>query len=226
MKHADIYKTARKLIDERELAEENLDTAHDLLVELVEKDATCDWAFGLLSEIYYWSGEYADSEDKLFNFEYGVDYGKKGVAANENSLEANFWLAVNYGNFGTEKGIMKSLELIKPIKTHCEKVLELDESYFYGGPWRVLGRLYNKAPGFPFSVGDNKKAIECLQKALEFGPNFYLNHIFIAETYLSASDKSKAKEHLDWIANAPLNKNHEREDEGYKREAEGLMKRL
>jgi tetratricopeptide (TPR) repeat protein len=226
MKHEDIFKTARKLIDERELIEENLDTAHDLLVDLVETDSTCDRAFGLLSEIYYWSGESAVDGDKLFNFEYGVDYGKKGVAANENSLEANFWLAVNYGNYGTEKGIMKSLELIKPIKAHCERVIEIDESYFYGGPWRVLGRLYNKAPGFPFSVGDNKKAIECLQKALEFGPNFYLNHIFIAEAYLSGSDKTKAKEHLDWIINAPLNKNHEREDEGYKREAEAILAKL
>jgi tetratricopeptide (TPR) repeat protein len=226
MKHDDIFKTARKLIDERELAEENLDTAHDMLVELTEKDATCDWAFGLLSEIYYWSGEYADANEKLFNFEYGVDYGKKGVEANESSLEANFWLAVNYGNFGTEKGIMKSLELIKPIKFHCERVIELDESYFYGGAWRVLGRLYNKAPGFPFSIGDNKKAISCMEKALEFGPKFYLNHIFIAEAYISGSNKTKAKEHLDWIINAPLNKNHEREDANYKKDAEVMLKKL
>jgi tetratricopeptide (TPR) repeat protein len=226
MKHEDIFKKARKLINERELDEANLDTAFDLLEELTEKDTACDWAYGLISEIYYWTGEYAAAEDKLFNFEHGVQYGEKGVAANENSLEANFWLAVNYGSFGTEKGIMKSLELIKPIKTCVERAMKIEEGYFYGGPWRVLGRLYHKAPGFPFSIGDSKKALECLEKALGFGPKFYLNHLFIAELYQSLRNKDKAKEHLEWIIEAPLNKNHEREDEGYKKDAKALLEKL
>jgi tetratricopeptide (TPR) repeat protein len=226
MKHKTIFSKARKLINERELVATNLDTAHDALVELVEKDPECDWAYGLLSEIYYWSGEYADPEDKMDYFEQGVDYGEMGVKANEKSLEANFWLAVNYGSFGTEKGIMKSLELVDPIRTCIERAIEVDESYFYGGPWRVLGRLYHKAPGWPFSIGNNKKAIECLEKALEFGPKFYLNHLFLAEAYLSNWDKQKAKEHLEWIVEAPLSKNHEREDKGYKNDAKALMKKL
>lgn len=226
MKHESVFKKVRKLINERELAEANLDTAYDLLEALIEKDPACDWAYGLISEIYYWTGEYAGAEDKLFNFEEGVNWGEKGVDINEASLEANFWLAVNYGSFGTEKGIMKSLELIKPIKACVERVLEIDEGYFYGGPWRVLGRMYHKAPGFPFSIGDSKKALECLEKALECGPKFYLNHLFLAELYQSLRKKDKAREHLEWIINAPLNKNHEREDEGYKRDAEALLRRL
>ncbi|HRH40984.1 MAG TPA: TRAP transporter TatT component family protein [Pyrinomonadaceae bacterium] len=226
MKHEKIFKEARKLINERELDEAHLDTAFDLLEGVIEKDPNCDWAYGLISEIYYWTGEFADPDDKLFNFEQGVEYGEKGVEINEDSLEANFWLAVNYGSFGTEKGIMKSLELIKPIKTCIERVLEIDESYFYGGPWRVLGRLYHKAPGFPFSVGDSKKALECLEKAVEFGPKFYLNHLFIAELYQSLRNKDKAREHLEWVINAPLNKNHEIEDAGYKKDAEAMLKKL
>lgn len=226
MKHQSLFENVRKLINERELNEEHLDTAHDALVELLEEDSKCGWGYGLLSEIYYWTGEYAEAEDKLFNYERGVDYGEKGVEAEENSLEANFWLAVNYGSFGTEKGIMKSLELIKPIKNHAEKALDIEESYFYGGPWRVLGRLYHKAPGFPFSLGDTKKAISCLEKALEFGPKFYLNHLFIAEAFLSLSDKRTARQHLEWILEAPLNKNHEKEDESYKKDATILMKKL
>jgi hypothetical protein len=52
MKHKAVFEKARKLIDQRELGENNLDTAHDLLFELIEKDPQCDWALGLLSEIY------------------------------------------------------------------------------------------------------------------------------------------------------------------------------
>lgn len=226
MKHEEIYGKVRTLIDERELDEENLDLAHDELTELIEEDENCGWAYGLLSEIYYWSGEYAESDDKLFYYDKGVEYGEQGVEEEEDSLEANFWLSVNWGSYGNEKGIMKSLSLITPIKETSEKCIELDESYFYGGPWRVLGRLYNKAPGFPISIGNNKKSLECFEKALEYGPNFYLNHLFIAELYISDRKKDKAREHLEWVINAPLNKNHENEDEGYKEDARILLETL
>jgi tetratricopeptide (TPR) repeat protein len=226
MKHKKIYKQVRKLIDERELDEDNMETAHEDLIEIIEEDETCGWAYGLLSEIYYWMGETADAEDKLFYYDKGVEYGEQGIEAEEDSLEANFWLAVNYGSYGNEKGIMKSLSLISPIKDLSEKCIEIDESYFYGGPWRVLGRLYNKAPGFPISIGNNKKSLECFEKALEFGPKFYLNHLFIAELYISDRKKDKAREHLEWILEAELNENHEIEDELYKRDAENLLKNL
>lgn len=227
MEHENIFQKVRKLIDERELDDANLETARDELFELVENDSECAWAYGLLSEINYWFGEYADDgADKLAFFEEGVECGKTGTEIDADSVEANFWLAVNYGAFGQEKGIMQSLALINPIKELAEKTIELDETYFYGGAWRVLGRLYHKAPGFPFSIGSTKKAIECLEKAVAIGPKFYLNRLFLAEAYISNRDKSKAREHLEWICNAPLNKNHEFEDERDKREAETLLKNL
>lgn len=226
MKHEKTFKKVRKLIDERELDEDNMETAHEELVELTEEDETCGWAYGLLAEIYYWMGETADAEDKLFYYGEGVKWGEQGVEAEADSLEANFWLAVNWGSYGNEKGIMKSLSLINPIKEKAEKCIELDETYFYGGPWRVLGRLYHKAPGFPLSIGNNKESLRCFEKAIEFGPKFYLNHLFIAELYISERKKEKAREHLTWIIEAPLNKNHEQEDEGCKEEAERLLENL
>jgi tetratricopeptide (TPR) repeat protein len=227
MKHEKIFRKVRKLIDERELSNENLETARDELFALVEEDSECDWAYGLLAEINYWLGEYAeDAEDKIAFFDEGVQCGEAAVGIDENSLEGNFWLAVNYGSFGQEKGIMQSLALIQPMKERAERAAEIDGSYFYGGPYRVLGRLYHKAPGFPFSIGNNKKAIECLEKAVEFGPKFYLNRLFLAEAYLSNREKAKAREQLEWILAAPLNVNHEREDEDYKRQAAELLEKL
>jgi tetratricopeptide (TPR) repeat protein len=227
MKHEKIFQKVRKLIDERELDEWNLETARDELFGLVEKDSECAWAYGLLSEINYWLGEYAeDAEDKLAFFDEGVECGKSAVGIDEDSLEGNFWLAVNYGAFGQEKGIMQSLALISPIKTAAERAAQIDANYFYGGPWRVLGRLYHKAPGFPLSVGSTKKAVECLEKAVEAGPKFFLNRLFLAEAYISNRDKAKARAQLEWILAAPLNKNHEREDEITRRDAKSLLETL
>jgi tetratricopeptide (TPR) repeat protein len=226
MQHKAVFTKVRKLINERELADDNLDRAEEALTNLLAKDRQCDWAYGLLAEIQYWRGELAAPKDKLALFAQGVEYGEEAVKINENSLEGNFWLAVNYGMYGNEKGILKSLSLIKPIQRCAERVIEIDESYFYGGPWRVLGRLYDKVPGWPVSIGDKRKALECFEAALEFGPKFYLNHLYIAECYLSLGNKAKARHHLQWIVDAPLSKHHEREDEGYKREARALLKKL
>ncbi len=226
MKSDPVYKKVRKLIDERELNDEYLDDAFDLLSSKIEHTPDCAWAYGLLAEIYYWFGETSEAEDKLPNYEEGVRYGEKGVAVDGASLEANFWLAVNYGSFGQEKGIMKSLALVNPMKACAERALEQEESYFYGGPWRVLGRLYHKAPGFPFSIGNTKKAKDCLKKALELGPKFYLNHLFMADLLISLGDRDRGREHLEWIINAPLSKNHEREDGITKRDAEAMLRRI
>lgn len=227
MKHEKIFRKVRKLIDEREVDDGNLEAARDELFALVGEDQECDWAYGLLAEINYWLGESAeDAEDKLAFFYEGVECGEAAVGINEDSLEGNFWLAVNYGSFGQEKGIMQSLALIQPLKNAAEKALEIDESYFYGGPYRVLGRLYHKAPGFPFSIGSTRKATEYLEKAVEIGPKFYLNRLFLAEAYLSNREKDKAREQLEWILDAPLNANHEREDEDYKRQAAELLEKL
>ena len=226
MKHKSVYEKARKLINARELAVENLDWAEDALAKLLEKEPECAWVYGLVSEIYYWRGEVAPPGEKLAFFQDGVDFGEQGKALDENCLEANFWLAVNYGFFGQEKGIMQSLSLINPMRGCLERAKTIDESYFYGGPWRALGRLYDKAPGWPVSIGNNGKAIEYLQKALEFGPRFYLNHLYLAEAYLSGGKKDKARGELRWILDAPLSANHEIEDAVYKTQAAKVLNRV
>ena len=155
-----------------------------------------------------------------------MKFGEQGIAADADSLESNFWLAVNYGAYGQEKGIMQSLSSVSPVKNLAERAAQIDESYFYGGPWRVLGRLYHKAPGFPLSIGSTRKAVECLEKAVNLGPKFFLNRLFLAEACISNRDKAKAREHLEWIVKTPPNVNHEREDEDYKRQAAALLKNL
>src|SRR5262245_44382828 len=98
MKHEKTFQMVRKLIDEREVDESNLETARDELFALVEEDSECAWAYGLLAEINYWLGEYAeDADDRVAFFDEGVQCGEAAIGIDERSLEGNFWLAVNYG---------------------------------------------------------------------------------------------------------------------------------
>lgn len=225
MKNQKIYDEALNLIKLREKKASNLKEAESILLKHLKKEPDCDWAYGLLSQICYWRGE-VSSSDLLETYEKGVEYGEKGVEANEDSLESNFWLSVNYGLVGREKGMIYAMRLIDPIEKHTRKALELDESYFYGAPLRVLGRLYNQLPSWPISRGDNKKALDFMLKALKHGPKFYLNHIYIADIYAATKNKAKAREHLEWVINAPLSPNHEKEDARDKEVAKDILKNL
>jgi len=218
------YATARQWIEDRELSEDHLTKAEDLLLRIVETDKSQAKAWGMLCEVLYWKGEVA-TEKKLEIYQKGVEYGEKGTLADPQNIEATFWLSVCYGLYGQERGIMTSLFLISPIEKLMKKSLEIDEGFFFGGPHRAMGRFYHQVPPWPIASGDNRKALAHLQKSLEFGPEFYLNHIYIAEIYLSLGDKKKAREHIDWILNAPLTPKHEKEDGRYKEAAKLLLPR-
>lgn len=226
MKHKKIHTDVLNLIKLREQQNSNLPTAENHLLELIKKDPECAWAHGLIGQICYWRGEVAPPADRLNLYKRGIEYGERGVELDEDSLESNFWLAVNYGLYGNERGPLESMKVIDPIERHLQKAKELDESYFYGAPLRALGRFYNQLPGWPLSRGDNKKSLKHLQEALEHGPKFYLNHIYIADTYLSLKQKDKAKEHLQWVIKAPLSPQHEREDARDKEVAQKMLKNL
>lgn len=72
----------------------------------------------MLAEINFWLGETAkDFEDKIAFYDEGVLCGEACAGIDENSLEANFWLAVCYGAFGQEK-------IIEEIKRQAREQLE------------------------------------------------------------------------------------------------------
>lgn len=219
------YQLARKLVDERELDSENFSKAYSLLFKLSEKNPTPQ-VFGLLCEMKYIEGEWMKAKDRVKVHSEGVEYGKKGIALDSESLESHFWLSVNYGLLGEAQGIMNSFMLLDPIEKHVGKALQINEGYFYGAPLRVIGYFYHKIPGWPISKGDDKKAKTYLLKALEYGPEFYLNHLYISKVYKSLGDKKNAKKHLEWILEAEPTRKFAQENEMIKKEARELLKKI
>jgi len=147
-----------------------------------------------LSEVFFWLGEYAEAAaEKEIHFSAGVEAGKKAVEQEGESAAAHMWYAACMGSHGVVRGIMSSLFYLGPIEKHGKKAMELDETYYEGGPLRLLGRLYQQAPGWPVGPGDAKKAIELLEKAVKVGPDFLYNHVYLAEAYLAKNRKDDAR---------------------------------
>lgn len=219
------FEEALRLMEEAELDKSNLDQAEMMLLRLGHGE-NLGRALGLLSWVQYLRGMEADASEKLAIYELGVEYGEKAVAADDSRIEGHFWLAVNYGLLGETKGILESLFLVKPIEKHLQRALAIDESYFYGAAHRAMGWVLHRLPPWPLSHGDNKEALEHLEKALRFGPDFPLNRIYAAEILLSLKKKHQAKSHLEWVVEHPLSANHAREEAGYKERAKELLRSL
>lgn len=146
----------------------------------------------------YWIGDHtADKTAKKQIFQQGIDHAKKAVALGPDKVEGHFWLGVCYGVYGEAKGVLKSLSLVKPIKEEMRRVLEIDPAYDKGGADRVLGRVYHEVPGI--AGGSEKKSLEHLLKAVEYGPRVGLNLLYLADTYISLDQIEKARETLEFI---------------------------
>ncbi|HMV45279.1 MAG TPA: hypothetical protein PK079_06485 [Leptospiraceae bacterium] len=215
---------AHRLIVERELGIGNLELSEKILLDRIIEDPSAR-AYGLLAEIQYWKGETALPKDKIAIYEKGIEFGKKGVAIDKDNIESTFWLGVCYGLLGEERGIMSSFFLLDPIE-HCfTHSLRLDESYFYGAPLRSIGWFFHKIPSWPISKGDNKKAASYLEKALIYGPDFYLNHLYIAHVYKALGDHKKYHYHLEWILEAEPTRKFAQENQRHKELAKKLLGR-
>jgi len=157
-------------------------------------------AYWRMSRLSYWIGDHtADKEAKKKIFSDGIDFAKKAIALDTNKPDGHFWLGVNYGVYGEVKGVLKSLSLVGPIKSEMRRVIEIDPSYDNGGADRVLGRVYHEVPGI--AGGSEKKSLEHLLKAVQFGPRVGLNLLYLADTYESLDRIEDARKALETIVN-------------------------
>ncbi|BEQ16649.1 TRAP transporter TatT component family protein [Desulfoferula mesophila] len=197
--------------------------AAGLYEQALKADPKSEAAAWKLSRTQYWVGMHAPKEQKLAIFQSGVDAAKQAIAINPKSLPGHYWLGVNYGVYGSAKGIMESLSLVDPIKNEMAAVIELDPNYEAGGPYRVLGRLYYKLPGL--FGGDNEKAIEYLQTAVKKGPHRYINQIYLAEVYFDEDKGHEANQLLQAVINGPVEPDYGPEDAEWKAQAKKMLER-
>lgn len=171
------------------------------LAKLQEALAAGEDAYGVywrMARAEYWIGDHtADKAEKKRIFQQGIDHAKKAVELGPDKADGHFWLGVCYGVYGEAKGVLKSLALVKPIKEAMRRVLEIDPAYDKGGADRVLGRVYHEVPGF--AGGSEKKSLEHLLKAVEYGPRVGLNLLYLADTYISLDQIEKARQTLEYI---------------------------
>jgi len=133
------------------------------------------------------------------------------------------YLAANLTALEAKYDPLRGLELVPTIEREALAAARLNPKLDHGGPDRLLGELYLRAPGFPVSIGDSGKAVIHYRRALAQDPNFPENRLGVVEALLADDENVGACKELSDFFDA-TSMPYERKSEWEK--ALGLLKNL
>ncbi len=92
----------------------------------------------------------------------------------------HYYLAANLG-LAVRDHPLEAADSLTRLEQALQKAEQLSPAVDQGGPLRLSGMLYLKAPAWPSGIGDGDKALDYLKQAVERYPEHPLNHLFYAQ---------------------------------------------
>ena len=191
-----------------------------------EQQKTATWK---LVQAYHFKGDYTSNDSKIKKeiFDLGKELGEKGIVEFPDCAPMYLHTAIVWGLWGQEYGIMKAAKqgVAGNIKKYCEKTIELDPKLEGGSAYRVLGRVYFKAPKIPFLLRwpSKDKAVEFLNTAIEISPENLTAQQFLAEALHATGEKEKALAMAKKAMEQPISADFKVEDIFVKRNIAKLL---
>jgi hypothetical protein len=120
----------------------------------------------------------------------GVGFAEAALAkGGDDDGAVHYYLAANLG-LAVREHITLAMENVGRLENEMKRALALSPDIDDGGPLRILGALYLKAPAWPNGIGDLDKALVLLEKAVKEYPGHPLNHLFYAQALWSEDDEA------------------------------------
>ena len=198
------------------------------LVEMVKLDAAGGATvedYVLAARAYYFYADthlrFASEEDAMLeSYQKGISMAEKGMVASSDAFKervkagdrpedavdaldikgqpAMYWYASNLGRWAKQSGFSTLIREKDRIKKIMERVMALDENYFFAGPHRYFGAMYGLAPGF--AGGDMDKSREHFEKAIALAPNYLGSRVLYLEVWAQKEeDEDVWREQMDII---------------------------
>ena len=131
-----------------------------------------------------------------------------------NSAEYQIIEAMIKGSMAKLQSRFKAIKQIKQIKRHLEKAIRRKPSAMNGLGWTLLGLLYDKSPGWPFSLGDDEKAEQAYLNGLKYNPDGMDANYYYGDFLLRKGRLEEARKFLYKASQADLRSGHEIADQG------------
>ncbi|MDZ7696419.1 MAG: hypothetical protein U5R49_05650 [Deltaproteobacteria bacterium] len=133
----------------------------------------------------------AERTSRLADAQKGRQLAEQGVAQHPESGLAHYLYAYLTG-LEAENDPLRGLEWVPVIEREALRAANLSPGIDHGGPDRMLGELYLRAPAFPMSVGDPAKSITHFKKAVTQAPGFMENRLGLVEALLTDDQQEEA----------------------------------
>ncbi len=153
-----------------------------------------------------------------------IDHSQRAIKRDPSAGVGYFYKGLCLGRLGEMQGVWNSLTTIKPFRENMEAAVKINPAIDSGGPHRALGRLYFKLPGV--LGGDIKKSIDHLLKAVDYGPQYWENHYFLAESYFENRQYRLARTELQSAMDIASQSNDDPDSKTLTVEFQALMKKI
>lgn len=125
---------------------------------------------------------------------------------NKGDIPALFWTANNWGSYiNLNMDNPKALIDLPRVQLLMNRVIELDESYYFGSAHLFFATIYSVRP--PILGGDLKKAEQHFEACFKFSDKkFLLPYVFYAKYYLTRQfEEDQFKSTLETVLESPDN---------------------
>jgi hypothetical protein len=128
----------------------------------------------------------------------GIAACRRLIASDAKSAPAHYYLGMNLGEQARTE-FLGALRIVREMEREFTTAATLDKQYDHAGPERCLGLLYRDAPGWPASIGSNRKAKKNLEQAVTIASDYPENILNLAESDFKWHDNKTAQKELDTL---------------------------
>lgn len=159
-------------------------------------------------------------------FEKLAKESEKVMQAHPKSAEPAIWHGIVEASYAGAKGGLGALSLVKSARKSFETALSVNPNALEGSAYTSLGSLYYQVPGWPIGFGDEKKALELLQKGLAINPNGIDPNFFYGDYLFRTGDYAGAEQALQKALKASPREGRKIADEGRRKEINDLLEKI
>lgn len=197
----------------RDYLRTDYDRAITVTEEILEDNPNNIDALWIKSVAYSNIANYRSGVDKEELFEKANDLADRALSVNEGYADAHYAKAVALGRKAESAGAREGVRLSREIKEYAERAIELDPEH--GGAWYINGMLLYRIAnlsrmerfaanaifgGFPFEAS-NEKAIDALEKSVEYSPDNIYYYIGLATALKTDNQNGRAQRVLEQAQN-------------------------
>ena len=166
------------------------------------------------------------AKEQASAFEKLVKDSEKVAAEYATRAEPSIWHGIIEASYAGAKGGLGALPLARSARKSFEQALAIDPKALSGSAYTSLGSLYYQVPGWPLGFGDDKKALELLQKGLAINPDGIDPNYFYGDFLYRSGDYAGAEQALRKALQAQPREGRKLADDGRRMEINELLDKI